>query len=98
MLEAGQTRTYHLNSTRCNLPSTAAAYLINATVVPAARLGYLTFWPVGSEQPLVSALNALDDAVVSNAVIVQVGENSGVAIYATDQTHLIIDASGFFAQ
>ena len=54
----------------CAPPSTAQAYVFNATVVPPGPLGYLTLWPDGGSQPVVSTLNALDGAITSNMAIV----------------------------
>ena len=51
-------------------PSTAQAYVFNATVVPPGALGYLTLWPDGEDQPMVSTLNAIDGAITSNMAIV----------------------------
>ncbi len=44
--------------------------MFNATVVPQGGLGFLTLWPQGIAQPLVSTLNAIDGAVTSNMAIV----------------------------
>ena len=41
-------------------PSTAQGYVFNATVVPTGGLGYLTLWPDGEGQPVVSTLNAVE--------------------------------------
>ena len=51
-------------------PATAQAYVFNATVVPSGALGYLTLWPDGQSQPVVSTLNAIDGAITSNMAIV----------------------------
>ena len=67
----------------CAPPSTAQAYVFNATVVPAGPLGYLTLWPDGSSQPVVSTLNAYDGAVTSNMAIVPTS-NGKVDAYATE--------------
>ena len=48
----------------------AQAYVFNATVVPLSQLGYLTLWPDGENQPLVSTLNAIDGDITSNMAIV----------------------------
>ena len=82
----------------CGLPGSAAAYSLNATVVPTATLGYLTLWPSGSAQPLVSTLNAVGDSVVANAAIVPAGAAGAVASFVTNPTHLILDTNGYFAQ
>ena len=35
----------------CGIPSNAAAYALNATVIPYRHLGYLTVWPTGTDAP-----------------------------------------------
>ena len=97
VLAAGSTRSYRLPLAGCGLPATSAAYSLNATVVPASLLSYLTLWPFGTAQPLVSTLNALDDTIVANAAIVPAGTAGAVASFVTNQTHLILDTNGFFA-
>jgi hypothetical protein len=70
--------------------------VLNATVLPPQPLGFLTLWPNGHVQPLVSTLNALDGQITSNMAIVPT--SSGVIdAYATDPTQLVLDTSGYFA-
>ena len=70
----GSTRSFPLLSGRCGIPSTAQAYALNITAAPAGGgLGYLTTWPTGSAQPVVSTLNSSDGAVTANAAIVPAG-------------------------
>ncbi len=83
-------------SGKCGVPSTARAYVFNATVVPSGTLGYLTLWPQGQLQPVVSTLNAVDGAITSNMAIVPGGDGS-IAAFATNPTHLILDIFGYFA-
>ncbi len=80
----------------CAPPSTAQAYVFNATVVPPGSLGYLTLWPDGGAQPLVSTLNAVDGAITSNMAIVPT-TNGYIDAFATDSTQLILDLSAYFA-
>ena len=80
----------------CSPPSTAQAYVLNATVVPSGELGYLTLWPDGTDQPIVSTLNALDGAITSNMAIVPTN-NGKIDAFASNLTQLIIDVSGYFA-
>ena len=40
-------RDFPLPQGTCSIPSTAAAYSLNVTVVPHGSLGYLTIWPTG---------------------------------------------------
>ena len=98
VLDGNTARSYRLQFASCGLPGSAAAYSLNATVVPTATLGYLTLWPSGSAQPLVSTLNAVGDSVVANAAIVPAGAAGAVASFVTNPTHLILDTNGYFSQ
>jgi hypothetical protein len=80
----------------CGVPSTARAYVLNATVVPSSALNFLTLWPQGVPQPVVSTLNAVDAAITSNMAIVPAA-NGTIDAYASDPTHLILDIFGYFA-
>ena len=88
--------TVNVVGSPCAPPSSAQAYVFNATVVPSGSLGYLTLWPDGSQQPGVSTLNALDGAITSNMAIVPTN-NGEVDAYASDVTQLILDISSYFA-
>ena len=81
----------------CGIPSTAAAYSLNFTAIPNGPLGYLTVWPFGQTQPTVSTLNSPTGTVVANAAMVGAGSSGKVAVYPTDQIHLIIDINGYYA-
>jgi uncharacterized repeat protein (TIGR03803 family) len=81
----------------CNIPSSAAAYSLNVTVVPHGPLDYLTVWPTGETQPLVSTLNSYDGRVKANAAIVPAGTNGALSFYVTDTTDLVLDIDGYFA-
>ncbi|HLY17757.1 MAG TPA: hypothetical protein VKR61_11070 [Bryobacteraceae bacterium] len=79
----------------CGGTGAVLGYVFNATVVPAGPLGYLTLWPQGSAQPVVSTLNALDGAITSNMAIVPTN-NTDVSAFATSTTYLILDIFGYF--
>jgi uncharacterized repeat protein (TIGR03803 family) len=80
----------------CGTPATAQAYVFGAAVVPTGALGYLTLWPDGATQPLVSTLNALDGSISSNMAIVP-STNGKVDAYASGITQLVLDISSYFA-
>jgi YVTN family beta-propeller protein len=80
----------------CGIPSTAAGYVFNATVVPSPSLGYLTLWPDSEGQPVVSTLNAVDGWIASNMAIVP-NMNGKIDAYASGMTQLILDISSYFA-
>jgi hypothetical protein len=94
---AGETRSFAIPAGGCNIPSTAAAYSLNVTVVPDGYLGYLTAWPDGGTKPNVSTLNSWDGSVVANAAIVPAGANGAIDVYATNPTQVILDINGYFA-
>jgi hypothetical protein len=85
-----------LQSSPCDLPASAQAFVLNATVVPQPRLGYLTLWPDGEDRPTVSTLNAGDGWITSNMAIVPTN-NGSIDAYASFLTQLLLDVSGFFA-
>jgi len=80
----------------CNIPLTAAAYSLNVTAVPHGALGYLTIWPEGENQPLVSTLNSSDGRAKANAAIVPAGNNA-VSVYVTNTSDVILDIDGYLA-
>jgi hypothetical protein len=95
-LAAGVMRTFDVPQSACGIPATAVAYSLNATVVPIQSLGFLTVWPAGEEQPVVSMLNS-DGCVKANATITPAGANGGVSVYASDATQFILEIDGYFA-
>ena len=81
----------------CNIPTSAAAYSLNVTVVPQGQLGYLTIWPTGEGRPVVSTLNSADGRVKADAAIVPAGSSGEVSVYVTQTTNVILDIDGYFA-
>jgi hypothetical protein len=93
-------------SSACDIPAaaqSAKALVLNATVVPSGPLGFLTLWPNGETQPVVSTLNANDGYATSNMAVVQTGPSSSnatvpaIEAYAPSKTDLLLDAAGYFA-
>jgi hypothetical protein len=97
-IPAHGTRSIPVPSSSCGIPSNAAAYSLNVTVVPPLDgvLGYLTVWPTGQPQPNVSTLNSLDGEILANAAIVPAGTGGSIDAFATDDTDLVIDINGYF--
>jgi YVTN family beta-propeller protein len=97
-LAGGTQRSFPvLAATSCNIPSSAQAYSLNFTVVPPHALQYLTVWPTGQNQPVVSTLNDPTGTVVANAAIVMAGTSGAINTYVSDNTNLVIDINGYFA-
>ncbi|MGO9303530.1 MAG: YncE family protein [Candidatus Korobacteraceae bacterium] len=97
-LQKGKERDYTIAG-NCGVPSSATAYSFNVTVLPAAGgLDYLTVWPKGESQPVVSTLNDDTGTVVANAAIVPAGSENATAFYPnSNNTDLLVDVNGYFA-
>jgi hypothetical protein len=95
-LAANNTRGFTIPSSACNIPTTAKAYAVNATVVPRGTLGFLTTFPCGQPLPLASTLNAPDGRVKAASAIVPAGTNGGLCFFTTNDTELVLDINGYF--
>lgn len=95
-LVAGAIRNFTVPSAACGVPASAAAYVLNATVVPKGPLGFITLWPTGRSKPFVSTLNSFDGRIKANAAIVPAGLNGAISVFATDATELVLDINGYF--
>ncbi|MBL8213519.1 MAG: BACON domain-containing protein [Bryobacterales bacterium] len=96
-LTGGVTRNFPVTASPCNIPANAKSYSLNVTVVPPGPLSYITLWPTGSSQPLASTLNSFRGKVVANAAVVPAGTNGNISVYATNNTHLVLDINGYYA-
>jgi len=98
-LYGGEERDFPILQSGCQIPANALAYSMNFTVTPVGGqpLGYLTVWPAGSAQPVVSTLNNPTATVLANAAIVPAGAGGAIAVYPDQNTHLIGDINGYFA-
>lgn len=77
------------------IPAAAAAFSLNVTAIPNGPLGYLTAWPTGEDQPLVSLMNS-DGRFKANAAIMPAGYQGAVSVYVTNTTNILIDINGYF--
>src|SRR5688572_4610501 len=92
-------RTFPIQaSATCSIPSIAKAYSFNVTIVPFGFLDYITVWPTGQTRPNASTLNGYVNTVIANAAIVPAGTSGSVDVYASQNTHLIMDINGYYAQ
>lgn len=94
----GETRSFPMLSSTCNIPSTAQAYSLNVTAATTGGIvRFVTTWPTGQMQPGTSTLNAPTGTVTANAAIVPAGTSGEISVFASDPTNLIIDINGYFA-
>jgi hypothetical protein len=97
-IPGGSFRTFPIPQGACAIPTTAAAYSINVTVVPHGTLAYLEVWPAGETRPANgSTLNSVDGRIKANAAIVAAGTpNEAISVYATNTTDVVLDINGYF--
>ena len=96
-LSSGIKENFSVLAAPCGIPASAKAYSLNLTAIPIKPIGYLSTWPAGQSQPMVSTLNTESLEVTANAAIVPAGTNGDIAIYSSDPTDLVIDINGYFA-
>ena len=95
-IAGGTSRDFAITASSCGVSPYARAYVINVTVVPSGKLGYLTVWPSGQDRPLASTLNSLDGRIKANAAIVPAGSGGAISVFASDDTDVVIDINGVF--
>jgi uncharacterized repeat protein (TIGR03803 family) len=97
-LIANEQRSFPVLDSSCIPPGiNPQAYSFNFTVVPTNPVGYLSVWPTGQSQPVVSTLNDQTGTIVANAAIVPAGTGGAISVFSTDNTQLLIDINGYFA-
>ncbi len=95
-MTAASTRSFPIPASLCGIPSNASAYSFNLAVVPPGLLGYVTVWPTGQPQPTVASLNDRAGLILSNAVIVQAGQDGAISVFVTHDTDVVLDINGYF--
>ncbi len=97
-LGAGQTLNVQVTGTASgDIPTGAAAAVLNVTAVDPTASGFLTLFPSGTSLPVVSNLDFVAGATVPNLVTVPLSASGGIAIYNhTGSTNVIVDAEGYY--
>jgi hypothetical protein len=89
-------RDFFITDSACQIPTTAQAYSLNITAVPLGPVGFVSVWPTGNPQPVVSTLNSSDGRIKANAAIVPAGLDGGIRVFSSNPTNVIIDINGYF--
>jgi len=82
------------------IPTTAGAFSLNFTIVAPGGTppgGYLSVWPAGSPQPVVSTLNYTSGSILPTRRSSRPGTGGGINSSSTSQTDLIIDINGYYS-
>ncbi len=85
-------------SNRCtDLPLTAKAWVLNASVVPGGiGMPFLSMWPSGTAWPNISQLNAFQGQAVANSALVPASTSGSVDLRVAGPTHVVVEVSGYF--
>ncbi len=73
------------------------AVVLNVTVTEAVGNGYVTVYPCGFARPIASNVNFIRGVNAANLVTAKVGVNGRVCLFASNQTQLVADVSGWYA-
>jgi hypothetical protein len=78
--------------------SGVTAVALNVTAVSPTTSGFVTAYAGGTSRPATSNINVAAKQVVANLVIVPVGANGTVTLYASASTNLVADVAGYYTQ
>ncbi|MBS1827545.1 MAG: hypothetical protein JST93_19675 [Acidobacteria bacterium] len=98
-LTANETRTLTLSSsTVCPIPSTASALILNVTAIPRGPLDFVTIFPGDESRPDFRTVSSPDGQIVANTAVVPVGSGGTLKVFASANTDLIIDVTGYMVR
>ncbi len=97
-LVANTIRTFDIDNGPCTgIPAEVEAYSMNfGAILPDGANSFVTIWPTGSAQPLVSSINPILGGVVANAAIVPAGTAGSISVFPNTGLHLYGDINGYF--
>jgi hypothetical protein len=97
-LVGNTTRNFDIDSGPCTgIPTGVDAYSMNfGAILPDGANSFVTIWPTGSAQPLVSTINPIQGGVVANAAIVPAGTGGAISAFPNTGLHLYGDINGYF--
>jgi hypothetical protein len=79
------------------VPTGASAVVLNVTAVDPTANGFLTVFPEGTTQPLVSNLNFAPGVIVANLVTVPLSAAGGISIFNhAGSTDVVVDVEGYY--
>jgi hypothetical protein len=87
----------------CGVPAGAKAVSINTTAVGPNGAGFLTLYPAGTSQPVVSNINfnAFEPALGNGAIVPLAAATPDLAVFpfvnvGGGAVHMVIDVTGYF--
>jgi hypothetical protein len=94
-IASGATRN-HTVAGAYGVPANATAVALNIAAVNPRGAGHLRVFPAGTAVPNASVLNFAAAKNTPNHVIVKVGVNGQIGMYAGNTTDVIVDLAGYF--
>jgi hypothetical protein len=94
-LAPGGVRTVQVRGV-AGVPIGATAVSLNVAAVEPAHAGHLRVYPSSGSIPTASVLNFGAGKNTPNHVVVPIGADGSVSVYAGDTTNVIVDINGYF--
>jgi Calx-beta domain/Right handed beta helix region len=91
---AGGTTTLKIAG-RANVPSDAAAVVVNVTAVGATGTGYVTVSPCVTPTPLASSLNYVAGVNRGNELVASLDADGNICLFTSSSVHLTVDVVGY---
>jgi hypothetical protein len=99
ILGSGSQRSFTVRGV-CGVPTTAKAVSLNLAITGMTAGGYVTLWPSGLSQPVVSSINfSGTEPALANGAIVGLSTNAqDLSAFdgSNSAVHIIIDVTGYF--
>jgi hypothetical protein len=92
------TRNFQIRG-NCGVPSTAKAVSLNVTITNPTSYSWLTLWPSGTAQPVVSTINydSTSPALANGAIVgLSANTNDLSVANAIGGVQVILDVTGYF--
>ncbi len=82
---------------RAGIGAAATAVVLNVTATDTTAAGFVTVWPSGTTRPVASNLNVeRRGQTIANLVVVPLGADGAVQLFAQTSMHLVADVAGWF--
>lgn len=91
---AGDTTTLKVAG-RANVPTDAAAVIVNVTAVGATNTGFVTASPCVTPTPTASSLNHVAGVNRGNELVAQLNNNGEICLYTSAAINLTVDVVGY---
>jgi uncharacterized protein YkwD len=81
---------------RGGVPNGTNAVALNITATQSTANGWAVIYACGTTRPTASTINFQTGTSIANSVITKLGTKGDACIYTNQNTHIVIDVSGYF--